>query len=634
VPGIYTLSAFAVSAGGTTYNPVPVSQNVTVSFGATASVGVTYAASTGTLQLTVSGLPGAAAADVNVTGPGGFSQHLTAAQNLIGLLPGTYTVTAAAVSSGGTSYVPAPVSQTANVPGGGNAGASVIYAASAGSLNLIVGGLPGGVLANVTVSGPGGFSQSRSASGELAGLVPGSYTITAVAVVDGGTTYAPSPPVQSVSVLAGATATGALFYTGGAGSASLNLTIGGVYLTQATQRPDGSVPLVAGRNAYLRVFTLANQANSVQPQVRVRLYSGASLVQTYTINAPAASVPTAVNEGSLTSSWNVLVPGALVQTNLKVLAEVDPTSATAESDETDNQFPVSGLPGAVDVRTLSTFQVRLIPVLQSVNGLQGNVTAGNMNSFLPDLLQELPVGAYNADVRAPYTTTAPVLQNDNANGAWGTILSEMLAVRAGDASSRLLLRRGQDDVRQRRRRMGYVGGSARAAIGWDNLPSGAGVMAHEVGHNMSRQHAPCGGVASPDPSFPYAGGKIGMWGLDLTTLALKNPATYADLMGYCSPGWVSDYNWSAMVTYRQGGPTTRRRRTPVTRACWSGAGSPTRAWCSSPRSGWPPPPGGLRRPAPTGSSSWPLTARSFARCASTPMKSPTCRAAPSGTSPS
>jgi hypothetical protein len=40
----------------------------------------------------------------------------------------------------------------------------------------------------------------------------------------------------------------------------------------------------------------------------------------------------------------------------------------------------------------------------------------------------------------------------------------------------------------------------------------------------------------------------------VTTLTLKNPATYVDLMGCCSPAWVSDYNWSAMVTYREGGP--------------------------------------------------------------------------------
>jgi len=64
----------------------------------------------------------------------------------------------------------------------------------------------------------------------------------------------------------------------------------------------------------------------------------------------------------------------------------------------------------VDVRTLPTFAVRFVPVLQQVNGLQGNVSAANKELFLQDLKQRLPVGAYDADVHAPYTTTAPVLQ--------------------------------------------------------------------------------------------------------------------------------------------------------------------------------------------------------------------------------
>ncbi|HEU5218872.1 MAG TPA: hypothetical protein VFU23_09445, partial [Gemmatimonadales bacterium] len=378
-------------------------------------------------------------------------------------------------------------------------------------------------------------------------------TVTSIPVVSGLATYTPAPLVQVAGITAGATASPSVVYSG-APSATLNLTINGVYLTQATQRYDGSVPLVAGRNAYIRVFALANQANTAQPQVRVRLYHGAGLVQTYTVTGPSGGVPTAVNEGLLTSSWNVAVPGALVQPELRVLADVNPGSTIAESDDGDNRFPVSGVPVAVDVRALPTFQVRMVPVLQQVNGLQGNVVAGNIETFLRDLKQQLPVGAYSADLRAPYTTTAPVLQNDNGNGAWGTVLSEMLAVRSGDASTRYYYGVVKTTYGSGVAGMGYVGGSARAAIGWDNLPSGSGVMAHEVGHSMGRQHAPCGSPTSPDPAFPYAGGKIGTWGLDLTSLALKNPGTYADLMGYCGPAWVSDYNWTAMVGYRQAGP--------------------------------------------------------------------------------
>ena len=87
---------------------------------------------------------------------------------------------------------------------------------------------------------------------------------------------------------------------------------------------------------------------------------------------------------------------------------------------------------------------------------------------------------------------------------------------------------------------GYVPG--RAAVGWDKLPSASGVAAHELGHNFGRSHAPCGGVASPDPNYPYAGGVTGQWGYDLVAGTLK-PPTNTDLMGYCGNTWISDYTY-------------------------------------------------------------------------------------------
>ncbi len=471
-PGAYTVSSFSVNNGATTYNPAPPSQNVPVSIGSTASAAVSYSQLAGSLQLSVSGLPGVVTGNITVTGPGGFSQHVTATKSLNGLVPGTYTIVAVAVVSAGATYQPVPVTQTRNVAGGSSVSASVAYATTGGTLNLSISGLPVGVFANVTVTGPGGFSQSVTATRNFAGIAPGTYTVSAAPVSSGGLTYTPAPASQPVGISLGASTPASVAYASGP-VATLNLTIGGVYLTQATQRPDGSIPLVAGRDAYLRVFALANQGNAVQPQVRVRLYSGASLIQTYTITAPGVAVPQALNEGSLTSSWNVLVPAVLVQPNLKVLADIDPSGIIPESSEGDNQFPVSGVAASVDVRTLPAYQVRFVPVLQQVNGLQGNVTAGNMNSFLPELLQQLPVGAYNADLRAPYTTTAPVLQSNEANGAWGTILSEMLAVRAGDGSSRYYYGVVKTTYGSGVAGIGYVGGSARVAVGWDNLPSGA-----------------------------------------------------------------------------------------------------------------------------------------------------------------
>ncbi len=327
-----------------------------------------------------------------------------------------------------------------------------------------------------------------------------------------------------------------------------------MYLTQAAQRYDGSRPLVAGRNAYLRVFVKANEPNLATPAVRVRFYSGGTLVQTSTITASGASTPTAVTEGTLASSWNLAVSGALVQPNLRILADVDPANAVTESDESDNSFPASGTPFAVDVRTLPTFNLRFVPVLQQANGLQGNITAGNQAQYLDQVLKMLPIAGYDTDIRSVYTTTAPVLESGNGNGAWGTVLSEVLALRSADGSTRYYYGVVKTTYSSGVAGIGYVGGGARTALGWDRLPSGSGVMAHELGHNMSRSHAPCGGVSGADPSYPYPGGQIGIWGLDVATLALKAPTTTFDLMGYCNPDWVSDYNWAAMIQYRQSNP--------------------------------------------------------------------------------
>src|SRR5436190_12437544 len=82
---------------------------------------------TGSLEVAVSGLPAGASADVTVTGPGSFTQHLTGSQTLTSLQPGSYTVSAPAVTAGGAGYTSAISGSPASVVAGGTAAASVTY---------------------------------------------------------------------------------------------------------------------------------------------------------------------------------------------------------------------------------------------------------------------------------------------------------------------------------------------------------------------------------------------------------------------------------------------------------------------------------------------------------------------------
>src|SRR5713226_1729169 len=94
------------------------------------------ACSTGGLQITVSGLPSGIDAAVTVTGPGPFSQTLTATRTLTGLAPGTYTVTANAVPNGGVSYAGTITGSPARLQAKALTTAAVIYSVVPGSLQV------------------------------------------------------------------------------------------------------------------------------------------------------------------------------------------------------------------------------------------------------------------------------------------------------------------------------------------------------------------------------------------------------------------------------------------------------------------------------------------------------------------
>jgi len=127
------------------------------------------------------------------------------------------------------------------------------------------------------------------------------------------------------------------------------------------------------------------------------------------------------------------------------------------------------------------------------------------------------------------------------------VLSEINALRAADGAASTVHYFGVVKA-------GYSSGVAgiayvpgRAAVGWDALPSADRVAAHELGHNFSRPHTPCG--VSGDAAYPYSGGTTGVYGWNSITTALVAPS-YTDIMGYCNNQWISDWTWTKVIEYR------------------------------------------------------------------------------------
>jgi len=551
-PGDYKLTSVSVLNGTARYSPLPDTQTVTVTKSDTpVEANLVYLLTTGSLTVSIDGAPAGTSPTIRVTGPKGFDLRISATTTLEGLDVGTYFIIAQDLIANQQRYAPNRGTQQVVVLASLTpVSAGVQYAQTSGNLAVSVSGLPAGVAGNISATGPvATYTVGESSS--FVGVRAGAYTVTAAVVTSGLTTYLPNSLSQTVTVPPAGNVTVTVIYTSSSGP--LNLTVDGVTITQVVQTYGNTVPLIAGRDGFIRVFGRANQTNDVNTQVRVRLYVGETLVNTMMLSK-ASGVALVPDQSSLALSWNGIVAGQFIQPGLRIVADIDAESTVAEGSEADNTFPASGTPLPFDVRQVAPLRVTFVPVVQRYDqALAGNVTDANLEQFLTDARRMLPLLDIDAQIHAPYTTADSVeLTSNDGNGEWLRVLSEMNALRIAESSLRHYY--GVVKVRYNSGVAGYGYWPGRAAIGWDYMPSGRGVAAHELTHNFGRQHAPCGGVGSPDPNFPYAGGTIGVYGYDLTTNTLRPPST-ADLMGYCTNPWISDYTYVGAMEWRASNPT-------------------------------------------------------------------------------
>ncbi|MFL5534663.1 MAG: CARDB domain-containing protein [Gemmatimonadales bacterium] len=398
-----------------------------------------------------------------------------------------------------------------------------------------------------TVSVDGGPPLALSGGRTIQNLAAGSHSVLLGDVAANCTVSGANP--QTVNLTGGQTSTLTFAVSCAATGQSVNLRIQRVWLSQSTQNAEGSVPLVQSRDGFLRVFVTGSPGTPIAPAVRVRLFQSGALLQTLSIPAPGSSTPSTIQEGTLTSSWNVQIPGSLIQPNTSMLVDVDPDNRIAESNENDNTFPASGTTQALSVQAVSPAIVRLVPIRQTANGLVGNV--GSADQALDLTRRMYPLGNVSAEVRQVFTVQGP-LQPFNDNKEWNQVLSDLDALHImDDATDRTYYGVVHLDYTSGIVGNGFVG--APTALGWDNPSDMRRVIAHELGHTWGQLHTPCGTPPGVDPAYPYHSGNIGVYGYDLGNGTLKTPGQ-PDIMGYCDNPWVSDYTYKGIMTYRRSHP--------------------------------------------------------------------------------
>ena len=322
------------------------------------------------------------------------------------------------------------------------------------------------------------------------------------------------------------------------------------YLVQAVQSRQFPVPLVAGRDALLRVFvTAAYSTGSGLP--RCGHASTGTVRENYAVDIPGKStpIPTAVVEGDLEMSANAEIPGEVVQPGLEMVVEVDPEGTLDPKLGVAKRIPETGRI-ALDVRAMPTFNLTVVPLLwrQSPDSaVLARTRALDADDELFRLTRTiLPVGDFEMGVHEPV-----VVEANRGDAVIRQV--ELIWTLEGRRGHYLGLMSGDS-------RITGAGGTTRiTALSLGRGPSRDGaIQAHEFGHNMSLEHTLLSQCCT-DPSYPHAAGSIGAYGYDFRNGGSLIPPPSADVMGPTNEAaWISDYHFTKALRFRlrdEGSPT-------------------------------------------------------------------------------
>ncbi|MEZ4585666.1 MAG: Ig-like domain-containing protein [Gemmatimonadales bacterium] len=445
---------------------------------------------------------------------------------------------------------------------------------------------PGPTVASVSVMpasvslAPGGTAQLTATASDSRGS-PVSATVAWSSNATGVATVSTSGLVTAVGA-------GTARITAAVGSVEgfANVTVTGgqnvqlaVQLTQAVQNATGTLPLVEGRAAAANLLVSATPAIPGGVRVAFHLLMAGGVVFADTIQTG----PLAANVSLESPSAQVLIPANFVSAGVSWEATVVDAALRAGAAPAIRAPALA--PAPLTIASLPTLPIRFVPMMISnPSSSVGNVDQGNLEQYLVAVRAVLPTGPISATVASPIATSAsfgtPPSGGDPA--FWVQLVQELDLARTLDPSYSAhywygvirppsgfnqVTNGGWSAIPSDPNDVGPGGRtSSGVAVGWfNNQRLSAELVSHELAHALGRRHAPSCGAGNPlDSSFPYPGGAIGRvghdvasWARGVTALATPIPSTIGDLMGYCSPQWVSDYTWDAIRQWRQAsGPIT------------------------------------------------------------------------------
>jgi len=335
---------------------------------------------------------------------------------------------------------------------------------------------------------------------------------------------------------------------------SVNLSVPVVYFNQVIQNPEATVPILAGRDALLRVFAVGHETSFYEPSVRADFYRDGQVIHTALMEPLSSQLPDRVNESRIDRSYNAEIPGHVLQPGVELVIVLDPEGLVPQGSNSQDRFPAQGtMP--LNIVALPTHRQTLVPTMLSwapderVYSWTRDVDGDSRH--MQDLRMFMPIADIEVIAHETLNTNADIR---SING-WDQWIREVRAIWEMEGRQGYYYGAVQLPYQSGIIGYGYVG-NVHVSVGGTRSDT----FAHEVGHNMSLRHAPCG--TNGDPNFPYSDGGSGMWGWDFERDRLVDPKSVKDLMSYCDPIWVSDFHFNKALQYRLSTEGTARPPVP------------------------------------------------------------------------
>lgn len=352
-----------------------------------------------------------------------------------------------------------------------------------------------------------------------------------------------------------------------------DLAITKVSLYQGIERPlvvDGSapanpleLPVIAERDALLRVF-VAPDAGFEPRDLLVVVELGTPGEREPLRLRQRRRIARSSTDADLDTTFTLTLPGSALQLDTELRVELREVGFGVEStgDEASSTFDSArDLDGGLPVERGDELRLVLIPFRYTADGSDRLPdTSDAALADLVDLLEAMyPVRSVELEVAAPWDWGDPIrpdgsgftealvavsnardVADEPANTYYYGLFDPASSFQAFCPQGCVV---GLSNLAASTR---YPGQRASVGVGFTSFDIAADTLAHELGHAHGREHAPCGGPAGVDRNYPHNNARIGAWAYDRRSRELLAPGDRVDIMSYCDPTWISDYNFAAL----------------------------------------------------------------------------------------